>query len=242
MIKLFRHIRKNLLMENKTSKYFKYAIGEIILVVIGILIALQINNWNETNKLIKKEQVILESLILELKAIQSDLSGYSSSNLIFHDLNAKIVDSIKHNYTKFKEIDLAYTLNYRAYTIRNPVLKNILVSDSKLPTVSEALLRELRNLDKTIEEANKFEYYLDALWNDKVTAFLISTGISFDATRPENELVSTDDLALAGYTKRQTISLLNVSRDLLKSWIDKQNLAIEQTVTIAQELQKIHKK
>jgi len=47
MIKFFRHIRENLLMENKTSKYFKYAIGEIVLVVIGILIALQINNWNQ---------------------------------------------------------------------------------------------------------------------------------------------------------------------------------------------------
>ena len=47
MIKFFRHIRKSLLEENKMGKYFKYAIGEIILVVIGILIALQINNWNE---------------------------------------------------------------------------------------------------------------------------------------------------------------------------------------------------
>ncbi|WP_458628413.1 hypothetical protein [Winogradskyella sp. PC D3.3] len=47
MIKFFRHIRKDLMETGKTSKYFKYAIGEIILVVIGILIALQINNWNE---------------------------------------------------------------------------------------------------------------------------------------------------------------------------------------------------
>ena len=46
MIKFFRHIRQQLVMENKTSKYFKYAIGEILLVVIGILIALQINTWN----------------------------------------------------------------------------------------------------------------------------------------------------------------------------------------------------
>ena len=51
MIKFFRKIRQNLLMENKTGKYFKYAIGEIILVVIGLLIALQINNWNEEKKL-----------------------------------------------------------------------------------------------------------------------------------------------------------------------------------------------
>ena len=50
MIKFFRRIRQNLLMENKTSKYLKYAIGEIVLVVIGILIALQINNWNQENK------------------------------------------------------------------------------------------------------------------------------------------------------------------------------------------------
>ena len=47
MIKFFRHIRHNLISENKMGKYLKYAIGEIILVVIGILIALQINNWNQ---------------------------------------------------------------------------------------------------------------------------------------------------------------------------------------------------
>ena len=59
MIKFFRKIRQNLLMENKTGKYFKYAIGEIVLVVIGILIALQINNWNENQK-----KTVLESQYL----------------------------------------------------------------------------------------------------------------------------------------------------------------------------------
>ena len=47
MIKFFRSIRQKLLTENKFSKYLLYAIGEIVLVVIGILIALSINNWNE---------------------------------------------------------------------------------------------------------------------------------------------------------------------------------------------------
>ena len=50
MIKFFRRIRFDLMEKNKTGKYFKYAIGEIVLVVIGILIALQINNWNEERK------------------------------------------------------------------------------------------------------------------------------------------------------------------------------------------------
>lgn len=47
MIKFFRHIRQSLLKEGRTTKYMAYAIGEIILVVIGILIALSINNWNQ---------------------------------------------------------------------------------------------------------------------------------------------------------------------------------------------------
>lgn len=48
MIKFFRKIRQKMLTENKFSKYLIYAIGEIILVIIGILIALQINNANES--------------------------------------------------------------------------------------------------------------------------------------------------------------------------------------------------
>ena len=67
MIKFFRKIRQNLLMENKTGKYFKYAIGEIVLVVIGILIALQINNWNENRKQASKTKHLIERLIIETK-------------------------------------------------------------------------------------------------------------------------------------------------------------------------------
>ena len=68
MIKFFRRIRQQLLNENKTSKYFKYAIGEIVLVVIGILIALQINNWNEERKENLKAKGYVEKLINDLVA------------------------------------------------------------------------------------------------------------------------------------------------------------------------------
>lgn len=68
MIKLFRNIRQNQLNEGKTTKYFKYAIGEIILVVIGILFALQINNWNQNRLDRIKEQSILSSIHKEFKA------------------------------------------------------------------------------------------------------------------------------------------------------------------------------
>ncbi|PQJ16641.1 DUF6090 family protein [Aureicoccus marinus] len=62
MIKFFRQIRKKLLSENRFIKYLIYAIGEIVLVVIGILIALSINNYNERQKNQAKEQLILKQL------------------------------------------------------------------------------------------------------------------------------------------------------------------------------------
>ena len=70
MIKFFRQIRFKLMETGKTTKYFKYAIGEIILVVIGILIALQINNWNENRK-VKTNEIVLVKQLLEDAKIDS---------------------------------------------------------------------------------------------------------------------------------------------------------------------------
>lgn len=67
MIKFFRLIRQRLLLEGKTGKYLQYAIGEIFLVVIGILIALQVNNWNEGTKERKSEIAILQEIRNNLK-------------------------------------------------------------------------------------------------------------------------------------------------------------------------------
>ncbi|XMO87136.1 DUF6090 family protein [Algibacter sp. AS12] len=75
MIKIFRKIRQNLLIKSKTGKYFKYAIGEIILVVIGILIALQINNWNENRLTNKAVKTYLNNLIQDLQTDQIKLNS-----------------------------------------------------------------------------------------------------------------------------------------------------------------------
>ena len=71
MAKLFNKNRKQLVSEKpsfeRTSNYLKYAIGEIILVVIGILIALQVNNWNENRKQSIQKDLIVQSLLTDLK-------------------------------------------------------------------------------------------------------------------------------------------------------------------------------
>ena len=77
MIKIFRRIRRKLITEGNLKKYLIYAIGEILLVVIGILIALQINNWNENNKDRSTEKKLLTELNENLKTnsdrLKSDL-------------------------------------------------------------------------------------------------------------------------------------------------------------------------
>ncbi len=93
MIKFFRKIRQNLIMENKTSKYFKYAIGEIILVVIGILIALQINNWNENKK----------ANITETYVLKEVLSNLNEDAIILNDII---------NQRKKAKLSVAKMLNY----------------------------------------------------------------------------------------------------------------------------------
>jgi len=66
MLKFFRKIRYDLMKKNKTGKYLKYAVGEIVLVVIGILIALSINNWNEKRKAYNKSKSYLTEMIKDL--------------------------------------------------------------------------------------------------------------------------------------------------------------------------------
>ncbi|MGB4839475.1 MAG: DUF6090 family protein [Saprospiraceae bacterium] len=90
MIKLFRKIRQNLLNNGQTTKYLKYAIGEIVLVVLGILIALSINNWNEQSKERKQSRRYLTEIMKDLGSdtFQFDYIIKSISEVIDIELDA----------------------------------------------------------------------------------------------------------------------------------------------------------
>ncbi|MGB3144590.1 MAG: DUF6090 family protein [Maribacter sp.] len=118
MIKYFRKIRQNLINEGKTTKYFKYAIGEIILVVIGILIALQINNWNERRINQNKEQVILKALKTDFKANLNLLKRENLKSEEAYNASLALKTLIKPNVSEFsgKQIDTLISVMFEYQT------------------------------------------------------------------------------------------------------------------------------
>ena len=109
MIGFFRRIRKKLADDNKPMKYMRYAIGEILLVMIGILLALQVNNWNEERKSKKIEKDVLASLSVDIKRDYSLLQEIDSLYKIdIEDLN-KAHDLInKDHHTMEESLNLKY--------------------------------------------------------------------------------------------------------------------------------------
>jgi hypothetical protein len=99
MFKFFRKIRQNLLSQGRFGKYLKYAIGEIVLVVIGILIALSINNWNEDRKNDQRESLLVKNIVEDLRLdaahINQSLNELENQLKVADDLIAKALDSEK---------------------------------------------------------------------------------------------------------------------------------------------------
>ncbi len=110
MIKFFRKIRQKLLSENKLSKYLMYAVGEIILVVIGILIALSINNWNENKKLRNSEQQYLRDLQAEFIFNKNELKSIMQLNKSNLEYALIILDNTGPENLKINEAEIGNLL------------------------------------------------------------------------------------------------------------------------------------
>lgn len=125
MIKFFRKIRQKLLSENKFSKYLLYAIGEIVLVVIGILIALQINSWNEYSKNRKLEKDYYLQFKAELEENirnAEDQIGYSSWQV----KNAQLIsDALEFGDTSENSQDFFIALEHLGKTYPTQYTNNV---------------------------------------------------------------------------------------------------------------------
>jgi hypothetical protein len=156
MIKFFRKIRQNLLSEGKTGKYFKYAVGEIILVVIGILIALQINNWNEDRKNRTIEKETLSSLKSDLQSALEQLETKINQNKGYRILDSILLDAIYYK----KEIPVDSLENLTLKHIWSPGF------DPELGTLNEILSSGKMEIIKNVElkrHISTWNKYMDEL-------------------------------------------------------------------------------
>lgn len=117
MIIFFRKLRQNLLTENKFTKYLIYAIGEIILVVIGILIALQVNNWNELRKTDKNQEKYLSLLKVETINNLKEVEKYNKAVTRMNNWQKTIFSLIDGNHDTISESYLSEAFgNVFSYT------------------------------------------------------------------------------------------------------------------------------
>ncbi|WP_282134325.1 DUF6090 family protein [Seonamhaeicola maritimus] len=174
MIKFFRNIRKQLLAEGNTCKYLKYAIGEIVLVVIGILIALQINNWNEERKLLDKRETLISSLIEDF-----EYNSLENNNiLLLYEKQLNIMDNyfelISNNQPKVS-VDSLKAMAIAFFTfdtfIPNMTTYNEAVSSGSISLLNnKLLLQEFTKLQQEIEnlklynEAGTYTFHNGSSW------------------------------------------------------------------------------
>jgi hypothetical protein len=132
MISLFRKIRQKLLKQNRVTRYLAYAIGEIALVMVGILLALQVNNWNEDRKIRIAEQSILQNLrtelVLNIKNLETDISYHEQA----HACSFELLKLFGTDISKIPSTTLD-TLLFNAETVytfevRNGYIKSLIAS------------------------------------------------------------------------------------------------------------------
>jgi hypothetical protein len=159
-------------MENKTGKYFKYAIGEIVLVMIGILLALQVSNWNQDRKDRISERKLLDNIHRDF--IQNKISFDSIKVINYRGLNAleKMIDLFPLKRDTLKH---ATFMNYNAqiqsitYNPYNSSVESAVNSSSLQLIQDEDLQKYLVSwkdvlLDYQEDEKAYFEYLKNFLW------------------------------------------------------------------------------
>jgi hypothetical protein len=171
MIRLFKKIRHQLLSEERYSIYLLYASGEILLVVVGILFALQIDNWNENRSIRNAEQLLLGSLKLEITANQDRLN----EAMLYHSKSREGAKQILEIYNgvstfeNYQEVDSLLALIQWAWTY-DPSMGalNSIKMSGHLNSVQNAELRALiTNYEDRINDATEEGKLIQNLIIDK---------------------------------------------------------------------------
>ncbi|WP_242158725.1 DUF6090 family protein [Aestuariivivens sediminis] len=166
MIKFFKKIRQSLIAEGKTVKYFKYAIGEIVLVVIGILIALQINNWNteriNNNRVKQYSKSLIRDLENDIEMINVSQFQAKKSFKKIDSLKSYILSTDPAKLSNTNLFVLTHDIMYRPFMWNRSTFNEMKNSE---------IIHNFKNdnLKKKLMAYESFSYHLDEDFDQDMT-------------------------------------------------------------------------
>jgi hypothetical protein len=180
MISLFRKIRQSLLQQNRVTRYIAYALGEIFLVTIGILIALQVNTWNENRKYQNKEAGILKDLhrefLLNKESVHTAIQHHQT---ILEAIN-KILNEMGEPDPELSEAQmdslLYLTLDYENYSPSQTVIAELISSGNTTLITSDTLRTLIFQWVNEIEDKNEGYQSLDAIGENLMIPYISKNG------------------------------------------------------------------
>lgn len=178
MIKFFRKIRQKTLTENKFSKYLIYAVGEIILVVVGILIALQINNWNQNQLNNQKEIKILLGVKEELNNLIERLDKWAEYNRTGEILTSNVLKFKRTDANKQTMDSLFSSIIFVNVFDKGGGIMETLINDGKLELIRDNTIRKkLSRWPDMLEDIHTNDLSIrDLVWRE-ITPYLAKFGI-----------------------------------------------------------------
>ena len=252
-------------MENKTSKYFKYAIGEIVLVVIGILIALQINNWNQNRKNDLIETNYIKNIKRDLNDQLESIAIQSKYELSFINAASYILEDFKNNsQLKF---DTAFYKNLtklqgrKTFVITDPTFTDLL-SSGNINLIKKVLFKdkliqyyqELERIEKVIQNNNslitdqqfgpmlsKLGYYYADLTKDETNYAAKENSIELSAFYNTELAKASEALILKAENKLLLMNTVNLRHTISLGHLKMMNQLKTNTEHILEELNKITK-
>ena len=220
MVRFFRTLRRKLIDEQKTRHYIYYALGEIILVMVGILLALQVNNWNEQRKVIATEKVILKSAIESMRQDSLLLVTALDELNKIDQLHEQV---FMHANGQLAAEDIGNLMYLRRSLLYNPITKN------NHPDLANELIRqdmkqEIRSYYKMMDDVmyvvSNFNSFMEENVRPKfIEARVNKFGFQFLQT---DEIPNNNNRFLSGKT--------TINRNALIDYLeneDFQNLLVE---------------
>lgn len=251
MINFFRRIRQNLVSEGKTAKYFKYAIGEIFLVVIGILIALQINNWNENRKLNQLQVQILKEIKSDLFHTKKDIIStvekhkkrVTQTQFLLNAIHNKVPysDSI---YRAFADSGYDSEIIPKTSSFENlkTIGLNTVSNDSLRIAITTAFQLSFSRLKNDFQEANSEFDISNMLHPYQIKYMKIDFSNHVIQPRKYSDSLKLFNLKILNYDEflndSELFKILQLSMYTRSNLIDNQMEVVEEIDTVSEQIEK----